>query len=184
MTERVALTSVCAAVTVQPLIRPSGPGNSAPVDVFLLVAMLMTTMWAATSGLRIRMPYGVPVLLMVVAGAVAGLLNTLPSVALLALVQDIVLLGWCTAVVNLGAVPGALRLITRAWAVSSVCWAAVLVAAWLLDITPVLGITATEGNRVMFTFGDPNYAGTYWVSSLFIVAATGAPSRTWVRRIG
>lgn len=137
--------SVCTAVALQPLIQPSGPGNSSPVDVVLLLSLLMTAMWAATNGLRVRVPYAVPVALLVVAGAVAGLLGALPPVALLAVVQDIVLLGWCTALVNLGAVAGALRLITRTWALSSVCWAGVLVAAWLLHVTPVLGIAAAGG---------------------------------------
>jgi len=176
--------SVCTAVALQPLIQPSGPGNSSPVDVVLLLSLLMTAMWAATNGLRVRVPYAVPVALLVVAGAVAGLLGALPPVALLAVVQDIVLLGWCTALVNLGAVAGALRLITRTWALSSVCWAGVLVAAWLLHVTPVLGITAAGGNRVMFTFGDPNYPGTYRVSSLFVVVAVQTPNRAGFRRIG
>lgn len=70
--------SVCTAVALQPLIQPSGPGNSSPVDVVLLLSLLMTAMWAATNGLRVRVPYAVPVALLVVAGAVAGLLGALP----------------------------------------------------------------------------------------------------------
>lgn len=179
-----ATTAVCIAVVAQPLVHPSGPGNSSAVDAFVLLALLATGLWAATSGMQLKAPYAVPVAVMVVAGALAGLVGPLPSSALLAVVQDLVLIAWCTAVVNVSRLPGALRLITRAWAVSSVCWAGILVAAWLLHVTPVLGRTVTEGNRVLFTFGDPNYAGTYWVCSIFVVYATHPFSARWLRRLG
>jgi O-antigen ligase len=42
-------------------------------------------------------------------------------------------------------------------------------------------VTEREGNRVMFTFGDPNYAGLYWVMSIFLVYATARPRRRGVR---
>jgi hypothetical protein len=99
-------------------------------------------------------------------------------------VQDLVLLAWCTALVNVGRRGGALRTITRVWAASSICWAAILVLAWLLDIAPVLGRTAAEGTRVMFTFGDPNYAATYWVASIFVIGAAEYPLSPWLRRTG
>ena len=181
---RLATNAIGVAIAAQPLVHPSSLGNSSPVDIFVLFALLATGLWAATSGAALRAPYAVPVAVMVVAGALAGLTGPLPSSALLAVVQDLVLIAWCTALVNIARLPGMVRRITTVWAVSSVCWATLLVAAWLLHVAPILGRTVTEGNRVLFTFGDPNYAGTYWVCSIFVVYATRTFSSPWLRRGG
>jgi hypothetical protein len=180
-TERAALLAVTGSVVFQPLLHPQGPGNSSPVDVFLLLALLMTAVWASTSGVRMRAPYLLPVALSIIAGAVSGLFGPLPSSTVLPLIQDAVLVAWCIAIVNIARRPGALRIISRAWALSATIYAAILVAASLLGITAIEGIIPREGNRALFTFGDPNYAATYWVSSIFVVIATGYPTKRWLR---
>ncbi|WP_163505804.1 O-antigen ligase family protein [Fodinicola acaciae] len=181
--ERAALLAVTASVVFQPILHPAGPGNSSPVDVFLLLALLATAVWASTSGLRLRAPYVLPVAVSILAGALSGLFGPLPQVTILPLVQDAVLVAWCVAIVNVARQPGALRVISRAWAVSATIYAGVLVGASLLGLTAIEGIVAREGNRALFTFGDPNYAATYWVSSIFLVFATGYPANRWLRRL-
>jgi len=184
MNERLAIWVMTSAVVCQPLLHPAGPGNTSPVDVLVLLTLLMTALWASTSGLPLRAPYVVPVAVSVLAGALASLASTLPLSGLLAVIQDMALVAWCTAIVNLARCPGTLRMIGRAWAISSICWAGVLVTASLLHISAIEGIRPQDGNRLMFTFGDPNYAGAYWVISMFVVYATRAPDRTWLRRVG
>jgi hypothetical protein len=75
-------------------------------------------------------------------------------------------------------------LFTGTWAVLSICWATVLTGASVLGLTAVEGIVAREGNRALFTFGDPNYAATFWVCSIFVVHATQRPRNPWLRSVG
>ena len=44
---RLATLSVAVAVALLPLLRPVGPGNSAPVDVVIVVAAIVLTLLAA-----------------------------------------------------------------------------------------------------------------------------------------
>lgn len=171
----------CAAVVLQPLLHPSGPGNSSPVDAAVALSLLSTCVWAAGTSARLRAPYALAVALMVLGGAIAGLVGPLPSTSLLAVVQDLVIFAWATAVTNLARRPGVVRILSVTWAFTAACCAAVLVAGSLLGVSAVTGVIAREGNRALFTFGDPNYAATYWVCSIFIVFATQRPSRRWLR---
>jgi O-antigen ligase len=130
---------------------------------------------------RLRAPYALAVALMVLGGAIAGIMGPLPGTSLLSLVQDLIIFAWATAVTNLARRPGVLRLLTVTWAFTSACAAAVLVSGSLLGLSAVTGVVARDGNRALFTFGDPNYAATYWVCSIFLVFATQRPSRRWLR---
>lgn len=182
--ERFAVISMAAAFVAQPLLHPTGPGNSSPVDVFTVVSLMATAIWARDSRARVRAPYTIGVALMVVGGCIAGAFGPMPGTALLAVVQDIVLIAWCTAVGVLAARRGGVRLIATVWAYGAVTAAAVLVAGSLLGIDAITGVIAREGNRALFTFGDPNYAGTYWVMSIFVVFACGRPNRRAARLAG
>src|SRR5207249_1099583 len=51
-------------------------------------------------------------------------------------------------------------------------------------LTAIEGIVSREGNRALFTFGDPNYAATFWVTSIFVVYAAQRPRNPWLRRVG
>lgn len=173
--ERIAVGTLAAAFFFQALVRPSGPGNSSPVDVLTIGTLVTAALWASTSGRKLRAPYALGVALMLVAGAASGLVGPLPGTALLFVMQDILLFGWCTAVANVAAMPGAMRKVLVAWSWGAVVAAAVCVAAYLGHITAIEGLTAADGNRVLFTFGDPNYAALFWVMSLFVVYASRAP---------
>ncbi len=182
--ERTAVVTAAVSVALQPLLRPSGPLNSSPVDVALLLAVLTTAVWAGTCSVRLRAPYAVAMGLMVLGGAIAGLAGPLPGTSLITLMQDLVLFSWATAIVNLARRPGVLRLLSTTWALTSVLCAAVLVFAALFGLTAVEGFIAKNGDRASFTFGDPDYAATYWAFSVFIVYATQRPRRPWLRRLG
>jgi O-antigen ligase len=182
--ERAAVVLALVSVTLQPFLHPTGPGNSSPVDVAILAAMIAIAIWGAAAGIRWRAPYLLGMGLMTLGGAIAGLLGPLPGTALLTIFQDLVIFMWATAVTNLARRPGVLPLLARVWAETSICWASVLAAASVLGLTAVEGIVAREGNRALFTFGDPNYAATFWVSSIFVVYAAQRPRNPWLRRVG
>lgn len=182
--ERVAVVLAATSVALQPLLRPSGPLNSSPVDLALLLTVLATAVWVGAGSVRLRAPYGVAMGLMVLGGAVAGLIGPLPGTSLITLLQDLVLVAWTIAIVNLARRPGVLRLLSTTWALTSVVCAAVLVGAAVFGWTAVEGFIAKDGNRAAFTFGDPDYASTYWVFSVFIVYATQRPRTPWLRWLG
>jgi O-antigen ligase len=174
----------CAALVFQPILRPAGPGNSSPVDVLTVATVLLSVLWAATCGRRLGAPYALAGALMLLSGALAGLAGPLPGTSLLNLSREVLLLAWCLALYNIARRPGVLRLLTASFAYAAVVWASVLVAATFLDITAVQGTTPTEGDRKLFTLGDPNYAATYWVVSLLMVYAAQRPCRRALRWYG
>ncbi|MEU1475416.1 O-antigen ligase family protein [Streptomyces sp. NPDC005760] len=174
----------CAALVFQPILRPAGPGNSSPVDLFTVTTVLLSLLWAATCGRRLGAPYAVAGALMLLSGGLAGLAGPLPGTTLINLCRDTLLLAWCIALYNLARRPGLLRLLTSAFAYAAVVWASVLVGASLAHITAIEGISPTEGDRKLFTLGDPNYAATYWVVSLFMVYAAQRPRGRVLRWYG
>ncbi|HEV3359386.1 MAG TPA: O-antigen ligase family protein [Pseudonocardiaceae bacterium] len=184
MVLRLAVGMAGLAMVFQPILHPTGPGNSSPVDLFTAGTVVLTALWAATSGRRLGAPYVLGVALMALGGTLGGLNGPLPGTSLLAIAQDFVLIGWAASVYNLAREPGVLRTLSRVYARAAVGWAALLVFGSLTGINAIEGIVPREGNRELFTFGDPNYAACYWVVSLFIVFATKTPRNPWLRWFG
>ncbi|HEV7210055.1 MAG TPA: O-antigen ligase family protein [Mycobacteriales bacterium] len=182
--ERFALVAMMATIIGQPVLHPTGPGNSSPVDVLTLLSIISVAIWVASARLPLRAPYTFGVALMVIGGALAGLNGPLPGLAVVALIQDLVLITWCTALVAVARTPGRLTLLAKTWAYSSMGSAGVLVIGSLAHINAITGVVAKDGNRELFTFADPNYAATYWVLSLFVVHACQAPRRRFPRLCG
>jgi O-Antigen ligase len=182
--EWTAVMTLTAAFIFQPILHPSGPGNTSPVDLLLVASIVTAAVWARSGHHELRAPYFIPFALIVAAGAASGLVSVLPGLALSTLATELLLFAWCTVIVNVLRSPRAMRYALHAWSWSGVLWATVVVAAWLGHITSLEGLQAADGNRVLFTFGDPNYAGTYWVVTIFVVYASGVPSARWMRITG
>jgi lipopolysaccharide/colanic/teichoic acid biosynthesis glycosyltransferase/O-antigen/teichoic acid export membrane protein len=182
--QRAAVFTLVLAIIFQPIVHPTGPGNSSPVDLFVVAAIVAALVWLAGTHRKLRAPYFIPVALFVIAGAASGLVSSLPTTALLTVMVDVLLFALCTTVVNVLSGPRAMRCALAAWSWSGIAWAVVVIAAWLGHITPLEGLTAAEGNRVMFTFGDPNYASWYWDATIFVVYASHTPAKRWIRFIG
>ena len=179
--ERLAIVVVAVTVACQPLLRPSGPGNSSLVDVFSLASLISAAVWLSAARIRVRAPYLIPLAALVAGGLIAGIAGALPGTALLAVVQDLVLAAWLVAVVNVAARPGVAGLLVRVWACAAPVAALVFVAASQFGISTLEGLYANEGTREAFTFGDPNYAGTYFVVSIFVVHASSHPRHRLLR---
>lgn len=182
--ERAAVVTLVAAIVCQPILHPTGPGNSSPVDMLTVASIITAFVWLAGTHRKLRAPYVLAVLLYVAAGAASGLLSTLPGTALITIAIDVLLLTWCVAVVNVLSAPRAMRYALAAWCWSGIFWAAVSITAWLGHVSAIEGVTAAEGNRVMFTFGDPNYASWYWGSTILVLYAARTPAKRWMRVIG
>jgi len=182
--QRAAVITLILAIIFQPILHPTGPGNSSPVDLLSVAAIIAAMVWMAGTHRKLRAPYFIPVALFVAAGAASGLVSSLPGTALVTVAIDILLFAWCTTVVNVLSAPRAMRYALVAWSWSGIAWAGIFIAAWLGHVTALEGLTPAEGNRLMFTFGDPNYASWYWDATIFVVYASRTPARRWMRLVG
>jgi hypothetical protein len=166
------------------MLRPSGPGNSSPVDVFIGVTIVATLVWALQSRLPLHLPYAIPAGILFAAGAIAGLAGPFPDLSLLQLFQDLVLFAWCAALVNIARRPAAFRFLLRAWSLGAILWAALLIFAYATGNEALSGVTDREGPRASLLAGDPNLLATYFVLSIMVCGATGWPSRRGLRLAG
>jgi hypothetical protein len=170
-----------ASLVFLPMLRPSGPGNSSPVDVFIGLTIVATLAWAAQSRLPLHLPYAIPAGILFAAGAIAGLAGPFPDLSLLQLFQDLVLLAWCAALVNMARRPAAFRFLLRSWSLGAILWAALLIFAYATGNSALSGVTDREGPRASLLAGDPNLLATYFVISIMVFGATGWPSRPGLR---
>ena len=167
----VAGTAVC----LLPLLHPAGPGNTAPADAAICGAIAVALMWVARARLPLVFPYLLGVAGLVLGGAFAAFLSGAPSSTLLVLVQDALLFGWGMVLV-LGADDSRIvRAVTTAWCRTASVYACLAVVAYLVGFAPLSGVTAADGVRASYTFGDPNLAGNYLVTSIFVIAACRRP---------
>jgi O-antigen ligase len=182
---RLTQVAICLAIVALPLLRPSGPGNTGMVDLALLVAMFASAMWASLRSQRLRLPYALPMGLTMLAGAIAvaagGASSGAAGRGLLAIGQDVFVLGWAAAVATLGRDPKLLDMLCRAWAYSAAGWAAVLIIGELAGISAITGISARDGIRASLTLGDPNLAANYFLCGLLVIRATRRPRRRGLR---
>jgi O-antigen ligase len=58
------------------------------------------------------------------------------------------------------------------------------VLAYVIGFAPMSGVSAKDGVRASYTFGDPNLAGNYLVTSLFVMMACQRPRAPSTRRLG
>jgi hypothetical protein len=168
-------------VAFMPFLRPSGPGNVSPVDVFIAASLVVGLLWLGARLDRIRFPYAIGLGLTMVGGAVGGLAGAFPGTSLIGVVQDLWLLLWCAALVNVGRTRAGLRTLLAAWSWASIAWAGLLVFAVLTGRSGLAGTGGVNGPRASLTFGDPNMAASYFTMSFLVIWATAVPRRRLVR---
>jgi O-antigen ligase len=173
--ERLAVLTTAVAVGLIPLAIPTGPANVAPIDVFMAIAIGACLFWASSTGHKWRFPYGIALVLFLAGGAVGALVGPVPGVGAIALVQDVWLLAWCWAVVNIAKSPSNLKTLLTTWAYSSIGWAIVPFVGLAIGSAALTGRTANQGGRIQITLADPSYAANYLFISMMIMWAIGRP---------
>jgi len=173
--ERLAVLTTAVAVGLIPLAIPAGPANVAPIDVFMAIAIGACLFWAGSTGHKWRFPYGIALVLFLAGGAVGALVGPVPGVGAIALVQDVWLLAWCWAVVNIAKSPSNLKTLLTTWAYSSIGWAIVPFVGLAIGSAALTGRTANQGGRIQITLADPSYAANYLFISIMIMWAIGRP---------
>ena len=181
--ERLAVRATAIAVALLPLAVPEGPGNMAPNVAFIGIAVLACLLWGAAAGVPWRFPYVIPVTLTVVAGALAGIVGPVPTGALIALVQDLVLVVWCWAVVNISRSAANLRLLLATWAYAAVGWATLALVGIITGSSLLTGQIERQGTRLQLTLNDPSYTANYFFISMMIVWATRRPTHRAARYV-
>lgn len=182
----VVKVTIGIAISAMPFLVPAGPGNTAPADVFLALAIVVSVLWLAGRGQPVRFPYVFPMGLAILAGALASTVayaHAYNSVGggLVTLLQDMFVLFWGIMIANLGRDPRLLKTITRAWAISGTCWAFLMIFGVFAHVSLLSGETARTGVRAAFTLGDSNLAANYFVICLLMLRATRFPRRRGVR---
>lgn len=173
--ERLAVLTTAVAVGLIPLAIPAGPANVAPIDVFMAIAIGSCLFWAGSTGHKWRFPYGIALVLFLAGGAVGALVGPVPGVGAIALIQDVWLLAWCWAVVNIAKSPSNLKTLLTTWAYSSIGWAIVPFVGLAIGSAALTGRTANQGGRIQITLADPSYAANYLFISIMIMWAIGRP---------
>lgn len=173
---RLHLFVVGLAVVALPVLLPRGPGNTAPVDLFAILYLVVALVGVTRAGRTLERPAGVAVLLIITAAVISTLTSDDVGLGVLTLVIEAYLFLLLFGVANdLADDPRALRAVMVVWLLAAVAWTflPVLVALHLLpQELPVVGV---QGSRPSGTAGNPNLLGSYLVTSFFVLLASPWP---------
>lgn len=172
---------VATGMAILPVLVPAGPGNTGPVDLLIVGAIAIVAFHSLAYRTVLHLPYWVPVLVLVMAGGLAGLQHNRVVPSATALSQDVILLFWAAAVASLACQAPVLQRFIRVWVLAATSWAGVLIVSVNLGLDGIAGISSNEGGRASLTFGDPNRAGLYFVLSFLLMRAAEWPRRRSMR---
>jgi hypothetical protein len=157
------------AVCLAPVLVPPGPGRSAWLDPFNLLAMAAFAVSMAIAHRSIQVPFAAPVIMMSVGSLLATANAANAPAALFTLVQDAYLYVWFVMMVNLLSERGDLRLLRVAWVLTG-CGVAVigLVGMAQHGADSVAAVLNPKGFRAMGTFDQPDELADYLALSIFM----------------
>ncbi|WP_112238783.1 O-antigen ligase family protein [Kribbella monticola] len=179
----VLATMMGLTVCLLPFLVPAGPGNSALADVGMTLCIGLALLWSVREQMPVKVPYLLGTAGLLLGGAFAAYVAQAPVGVGLVLAQDVLLLAWGAALALGRHNPAIVSAVTRAWCRTAPVYSGVMAVAYLLGINALSGVSAKDGVRASYTFGDPNLAGNYLVVSLFVMAACKCPRARGVRRI-
>jgi len=175
---------VGGTVALLPILVPAGPGNTAIADAGIAGCILLAALWVSRERLPVAFPYAAGVVFLMIGGALGATVAGAPISTALVLAQDGFLLLWA-AVLTLGRYdPAIIAAATVSWCRVAVVYSGFGVIAYVIGFAPMSGVSAKDGVRASYTFGDPNLAGNYLVTSLFVMMACRRPRAASTRRLG
>jgi O-antigen ligase len=161
-------------IVLVPVVVPTGPAESAIVDVVSAIALPIFAASVAVRRRPITVPFLLPVFLMSVGSLIATLNALSPSDAYLAMAQDLYLFAWFIMLVNLLRDGRDLTTFRVMW-----MWTANAIALYGIFVvmtqghSHLLDLLRPRGARAISTFYDPNMCANYLVLSLWIVFGLG-----------
>lgn len=190
--DQVVRWTVAGAVGSVALLNPKLPGHSGPADLLMVGAIGLVFLWALARRVHWRLPYAAGMTGLLLTGILSAMVSPAASARATAIPQEVFLFLWCAAIATVVRTPADLRLLLRAWAVSAVGWATLLVLAVAAGLRSISGtgdrllpgssvLQTGGGFRSRLFFDHPNMAGNYFMIAVFIVIASGYPRRRWLR---
>jgi hypothetical protein len=174
------------AVVFLPLLIPHGPSNTAPVDVLIVLYLFTATIgWFSA-----RRPMSFPLLAVTAFILLVSLIGVGTSqfagVGRTAVLIDVYLYVFFLAAVNdLRPNPRALRIVLATWVITALVWAALangITFHFLPEGFARLILSNSRAlNRASAAADNPNLAASYFLVSLFVLAASPWPRRRWLR---
>jgi O-antigen ligase len=170
------------AVVALPVLLPKGPGNTAPVDAFAVVYLLVAIVGVTRRGRTLARPAGGALALMLAAAVIAMLASDDVGLGLITLMIEAYLILLLFGVANdLVEDPRALRVVMIVWVLAAVAWTFLPVGVALHLLPQELPIVGVQGTRPAGTTGNPNLLGSYLVTSFFVLLASPWPRARLLR---
>jgi hypothetical protein len=180
---------LAATVALLPLLVPSGPGKSAPVDAAAVLYIALAVAGLAWRGRDLHLPAMGPLLLIMVASLVAAAFSLSVPHSMQSLVIEVYLIALLVCVANeLDGDRRGLRFVLTAWSATALLWAALLIG-FKLQLLPetlqqlLLDASGKGGYRVAGPSKNPNLAASYMMTSFFVLLASPWPRRRLLRLV-
>ena len=164
------------AAILAPLCVPSGPGQSAAIDVVNLIAIGAFALFVVAPGRQaLRVPLAIPASLVAVGSMVASFWAASLGQAALTLAQDVYLFAWFLVVANLVRTRQDLRAVRIAWVGVAVAVALVALGQHVLHngLSPG-SLFGSRGVRPAATLYNPNMTADYLMTSVFVALSLAA----------
>jgi O-antigen ligase len=174
------------AVAFMPLLIPHGPSNTAPVDVLIVLYLFTATIGWFSAGRRMTFPLVAVTAFILIVSLVGVGTSQFAGVGRTAVLIDVYLYVFFVAAVNdLRSSPRALRIVLATWVLTAVVWAVLangIAFHFLPDGFAKLILSNSRAlNRASAAADNPNLAASYFLVSLFVLAASPWPRSRWLR---
>jgi O-antigen ligase len=174
------------AVAFLPLLIPHGPNNTAPVDVLIVLFLFTATIGWLSPRRPVIFPLSAVTAFITVVSLIGVGLSQFAGVGRTAVLIDLYLYVFFVAAVNdLRHDRRALRVVLVTWTFTALVWAALangITFHFLPDSLAKLILSNSRAlNRASATADNPNLAASYFLVSLFVLAASPRPRRRWLR---
>lgn len=170
------------AVCLAPVLVPPGPGRSAILDPFNVIALVSFSAWVAISRRSIQIPFAISVILMSLGSLLATANAINAPAAIFTLIQDAYLYAWFIMLVNVLHDRGDLRSMRIAWAVTASAVSIIaLVGMAQHGADSAAAIFNPKGFRAMGTFDQPDELADYLAMSVFMALSLSGKAGVWLR---
>jgi hypothetical protein len=174
------------AVAFLPLLVPHGPNNTAPVDVLIVLYLFTAMIGWWTPRRPVTFPLSAVTGFILVVSLIGVGMSQFAGVGRTAVLIDLYLYVFFVAAVNdLRLDRRALGVFLATWALTALAWAALangITFHFLPDGFAKMILSNSRAlNRASATADNPNLAASYFLVSLFVLAASPRPRRRWLR---
>jgi O-antigen ligase len=176
-------------VAFLPLLIPHGPNNTAPVDVLIVLYLFSAIIGWFSARRVISLPLAAVTAFILVVSLIGVGMSQFAGVGRTAILIDVYLYVFFVAAFNdLRADPRALGIVLATWTFTALAWAAFangITFHFLPNSLARLILANSRAlNRASATADNPNLAASYFLVSLFVLAASPRPRRRWLRWLG